>query len=63
MPVLRTVTIEREIPAEAKIPCADPVPLPDRALGEAETSSLWGRDRTSLRICETRRKAAVGGGA
>ncbi len=62
MPVLRTVTVEREIPAEAKIPCADPVPLPDRRLEEAETQTFWGRDRTALRICEARRQAGVGGG-
>lgn len=57
---MRTVFVARELPAEAKRKCADPVSLPDRNLSEAEATSLWGRDRTSLRICETRRAAAVG---
>lgn len=61
--VVRTVTIEREIPAEAKKPCANPVTLPDRRLGESETQTLWGADRTALRVCESRRAAAVAGGS
>jgi hypothetical protein len=59
--VVRTVIVEREQPNEARTPCPEPVPLPDRDLGEAETQSLWGRDRTALRICEVRRAAAAGG--
>ncbi|SIQ24213.1 hypothetical protein SAMN05880590_102755 [Rhizobium sp. RU35A] len=55
--------MDREIPAEAKIPCADPVTLPDRDLGEAEVHSLWGRDRTSLRICKVRQGAAISASA
>lgn len=61
-PVIRTVTIERQIPAEARKPCADPVILPDRRLSETETTNLWGRDRTALRVCETRRVAGVSTG-
>ncbi len=59
--MVRTVIVEREQPAEVRTPCPAPVPLPDRDLEEAETQSLWGRDRTALRICEVRRAAAVGG--
>jgi hypothetical protein len=58
-PILRTALVERELPAVAIVPCAAPVPLPDRRLGERETADLWGRDRTALRTCETRRAAAV----
>ncbi|PZU15672.1 MAG: hypothetical protein DI589_27700 [Shinella sp.] len=61
-PVIRTVTVEREIPAEAKKRCADPVTLPDRRLSETETTDLWGRDRTALRVCETRRAAGASAG-
>lgn len=58
-PILRTALVERELPAVALVPCAAPVPLPDRRLGERETAELWGRDRTALRTCETRRQAAA----
>lgn len=60
-PIVRTVIAIPEIPLEAKIKCPAPVALPDRDLGGQETASLWGRDRTALRVCETRRAAAVGG--
>ncbi|CAH0339591.1 hypothetical protein [Rhizobium sp. CECT 9324] len=53
--------VERELPAEAKKPCPDPVVLPDRDLTEAEIATNWGADRTALRVCETRRSASVGG--
>ncbi|TRL38019.1 hypothetical protein FNA46_13500 [Rhizobium straminoryzae] len=56
--MVRTVLVERDLAPEAKIPCADPVPLPDRDLGAAEVQSLWGSDRTSLRICKARQVAA-----
>jgi hypothetical protein len=59
-PIVRTVIVTPEIPTEAKLKCADPVNLPDRDLTGAETVTLWGRDRAALRICETRRAAAVG---
>lgn len=59
--MIKTVTVERETPPEAKKKCDEPVPLPDRRLSDKETGELWGRDRTSLRICETRRAAAVEG--
>ena len=60
-PVVRTVFLKPELPAEAKIRCPAPVTLPDRDLAEQEAASLWGRDRAALRICEARRAAAVGG--
>lgn len=53
--------IERETPAEAKLPCPAPVAIPDRDLDEKEASDFWGADRTALLICEARRSAAVGG--
>jgi len=53
--------VERETPAEAKIPCPAPVTLPERDLSEKEASDFWGADRTALRVCEARRSAAVGG--
>ncbi|MDQ0454639.1 hypothetical protein [Rhizobium paknamense] len=59
--MIRTAFIEREVPALAKIRCADPVPLPDRTLSEAEATRFWGSDRTALRTCEARRAAAVSG--
>lgn len=31
--------------------CADPVPLPDRALSRAEVESLWAHDRVALAKC------------
>lgn len=62
VPTVRTVIAEREVPAEAKKPCAAPVRIPDRDLAERETVTLWGADRTALRICEARRSAAVSGG-
>lgn len=61
-PVVRTVVVEREIPAEAAKPCPAPVALPDRDLTETEGATYWGRDRTALRVCESRRAAAVAGG-
>lgn len=61
-PAVRTVVIERDIPAEAKKPCDDPVILPDRRLSDPETQTYWGKDRTALRICEARRAAGAGGG-
>lgn len=60
-PMLHTIVVTPEISAEAQTPCAAPVTLPDRDLTEAEATPLWGADRRALRVCETRRAAAVGG--
>jgi hypothetical protein len=60
-PIVRTVIVTPEIPAEAKVPCDDPVPLPDRSTTETETTKLWGKDRSALRVCKTRQAAAVAG--
>ncbi len=51
--------VRPEIPAEARQPCAAPVLLPDRAITQRETVSLWARDRAALRACEGKRAAAV----
>ncbi|MCF1449977.1 hypothetical protein FS815_24615 [Agrobacterium vitis] len=61
--MVKTVYVEREVPAAAKMPCSNPVPLPDRRLSELESSNYWGKDRTALRTCEARRAAAVSGGS
>lgn len=60
-PVVKTVYVEREVPKASKVPCDDPVPLPDRRLSEPESATYWGKDRTALRTCEARRAAAVSG--
>jgi hypothetical protein len=39
------------IPPSLKVPCADPVSLPDRGLNDAEIELWWGRDRAALRAC------------
>jgi hypothetical protein len=39
------------VPPSLKVPCADPVSLPDRGLNDAEIELLWGRDRSALRVC------------
>ena len=59
-PVVVSRMVEREVPAEAKKPCSQPVQLPNRDLTEREVTNFWGLDRTALRICETRRAAGVG---
>lgn len=61
-PIVRTQIVEREVPAEALKPCPAPKVLPDRDMTETETQTYWGADRTALRVCETRRAAAVAGG-
>lgn len=55
---MATVTVTA--PAQARVACAQPVKIPDRAITEVETHNLWGRDRGALRICEQRRAAAIG---
>lgn len=50
---------KKTVPAEAEKPCADPTTLPDRAISAAEATTLWGADRSALRVCEQRRAAAV----
>lgn len=61
-PVKPTVQVEfirPSLPAAARQRCAEPVLSPDRDITEAEVASGWGRDRASLRECESRRAAAV----
>lgn len=41
-------------------PCAGPVQLPERALNDQEIEVLWGRDRSELRTCGNRLRAAIG---
>lgn len=60
-PVVKTVYVEREVPAVAKQKCAEPVKVPFRRLSEAETRAALLTDGHSLRVCEARRAAAVGG--
>lgn len=58
-PVVKLEFIRPVIPAEARVACARPAPLPDRGLTAREVGALWGRDRSHLEICEQRRSAAV----
>lgn len=64
--MIRTVETARIIPEEAKKPCAAPVIIPDVPEGQflpaRDVTSLWARDRASLRVCERRRALAVGEG-
>lgn len=53
--------VTREVPKAGSTPCPDPVTLPDRRLSEKEINTYWGGDRTALRACEEKRKAAAGG--
>lgn len=59
-PVIRTVMLTRPVPEAARVPCRAPVLVPERNLAAREVTSLWARDRASLRECEARRRVAVG---
>lgn len=58
-PQVRTVFHVPALPAEARKRCDAPSAIPPRDLTAAEVAGLWGRDRVALKICETRRAAAV----
>lgn len=58
-PVVVAQVIRPELPASARKKCDDPVKLPDRMLPAEEATPLWAKDRAALRVCETRRGAAV----
>lgn len=58
-PTVKVELIRPEIPAVARQRCAEPATLPDRDMTASEVTNSWGRDRANLRICETRRAAAV----
>jgi hypothetical protein len=58
-PTVKLEFIKPTLPASARKRCADPVEAPDRDLPEGEATDLWNIDRANLRICETRRAAAV----
>jgi hypothetical protein len=47
------------IPASLRVPCADPVLLPERNLTPQETELYWGRDRSALRKCGNEKSALV----
>lgn len=59
-PQIQIRELPQSVPSSSKVPCEDPVALPDRDLTEQETTRYWKKDRTSLEECEIRRKAAVG---
>lgn len=40
-------------------PCADPVDLPNGAMGSGQVKPLWGKDRKSLADCRDEKKALV----
>lgn len=57
-----TVRVEFERPALppiARLPCDEPVILPDRRISQGEATPLWLRDRAALVECEARRAAGV----
>lgn len=58
-PTVKVEFLRPELPVAARQRCADPVRLPDRDMTASEVTTSWGRDRANLRICETRRAAAV----
>lgn len=42
-----------------KVPCADPVELPDRDLTEEETNLYWAQDRAELGDCGGKNRVLV----
>lgn len=59
-PTIKLEFLRPTIPAKSKIKCDDPVDIPSgRRIPQGEVVALWGKDRTALEICETRRRAAV----
>lgn len=58
-PIVKLEFVKPALPASSRKRCADPVEAPDRDLLEGEATDLWNTDRANLRICETRRAAAV----
>lgn len=58
-PTVKLELARPDLPPAARRSCNKPVVIPDRDIGEGESTNLWGRDRASLRECETRRAAAV----
>lgn len=59
-PEMRLVEVPREVPAEARRRCDDPVAVPVRDYRQREIVNLWNRDRAALRTCERRRALAAG---
>lgn len=58
-PAVVLTQVKATVPSEADTPCPVPVVLPNRAISAAETVNLWSVDRNGLRVCESRRAAAV----
>lgn len=58
-PRIKAEIVAPVLPAAARVPCAGPVALPDRDMTQGEVTAAWGRDRASLRACETKRIAVV----
>jgi hypothetical protein len=58
-PTVKVEFIRPDIPAEARIACPKPVQTEIRKLTAAETFRYWDKDRTALKVCEQRRRAAV----
>ena len=57
--VTQTRIVRPALPPVARAPCDRPQALPDADLSAEAATRLWGRDRAALRICESRRAAAV----
>lgn len=58
-PVVQVEFIKPVLPQAALVACKMPVTVPDRDLTAQEVTTYWGRDRASLRSCETKRRALV----
>lgn len=58
-PRIKAELVAPVLPNSSRVPCAGPVALPDRDMTQGEVTAAWGRDRASLRACETKRAAVV----
>lgn len=58
-PVVVTKIVTVDIPPEARKPCPELSPRPDRDLTQAEILENWSHDRTARNVCEVRRAAAI----
>lgn len=53
--------VQLDPPSEAVTrPCAGPMLLPDRELGQSEAETMWTRDRAALKTCRHRHRVLAG---
>ncbi|MBX9619531.1 MAG: hypothetical protein K2X10_10320 [Hyphomicrobiales bacterium] len=58
-PLIHTNLAGPALPEAARLPCAPPTNVGSTALSERAVLHFWARDRSALRECEVRRRAAV----